>query len=91
MELAGEDKKLFRLNGMKLAFVLPCCARSEVRDLYDTVMHIIKNQLFLDDEQVKLYMAASAIHYEGHDDNGSSLLSELDYLIDMSKKEKVAS
>ncbi|MGM9529633.1 MAG: EAL domain-containing protein [Phascolarctobacterium sp.] len=87
-ELAGEDKKLFRLNGMKLAFVLPCCARSEVRDLYETVMHIIKNQLFLDDEQVKLYMAASAIHYEGSDDNGTSLLSELDYLIDMSKKEK---
>lgn len=87
-ELAGEDKKLFRLNGMKLAFVLPCCARSEVRELYDTVMHIIKNQLFLDDEQVKLYMAASAIHYEGSDDNGSPLLSELDYLIDMSKKEK---
>ena len=87
-ELAGEDKRLFRLNGMKLAFVLPCCARSEVRDLYDTVMHIIKNQLFLDDEQVKLYMAASAIHYEGKEDNGSTLLSELDYLIDMSKKEK---
>lgn len=87
-ELAGEDKKLFRLNGMKLAFVLPCCARSEVRELYDTVMHIIKNQLFLDNEQVKLYMAASAIHYEGKEDNGSTLLSELDYLIDMSKKEK---
>ena len=33
-------------------------------------------------------MAASAIHYEGKEDNGSTLLSELDYLIDMSKKEK---
>ena len=87
-ELAGEDRKLFRLNGMKLAFVMSCASRSEVHDLYDTITHIIKNQLFLNDEQVKLYMAATAIHYECGEEDVSSLLSELDYLIDLSKKEK---
>ena len=87
-ELAGEDRKLFRLNGMKLAFVMSCASRSEVHDLHDTVTHIIKNQLFLNDEQVKLYMAATAIHYECGEEDVSSLLSELDYLIDLSKKEK---
>lgn len=87
-ELAGEDRKLFRLNGMKLAFVMSCASRSEVHDLYDTITHIIKNQLFLNDEQVKLYMAATAIHYECGKEDVSSLLSELDYLIDLSKKEK---
>ena len=87
-ELAGEDRKLFRLNGMKLAFVMSCASRSEVHDLYDTITHIIKNQLFSNDEQVKLYMAATAIHYECGEEDVSSLLSELDYLIDLSKKEK---
>ena len=88
LELAGEDKKLFRLNGMKLAFVMPLASRSAVRDLYSTVMHIMKNQLFLEGEQIKLYMAATALHYENMEDDVSTLLSELDYLIDLSKKEK---
>lgn len=85
-ELAGEDKKLFRLNGMKFVFVLPCASRSKVRDLYNTVNHIIKHQLFLDGQQIKLYMAATALHYEGSNEDASSLLSELDYLIDTSKR-----
>lgn len=85
-ELAGEDKKLFRLNGMKFVFVLPCCSRSAVRDLYGTVMHIIKRQLYFGKEQIKLYMAAAALHYEGKEEDASSLLSELDYLIDTSKR-----
>ena len=87
-ELAGEDKKLFRLNGMKMAFVMSCTSRSEVRDLYDKIMHILKNQLYFEKEQIKLYMAATALHYEGKEDNSSTLLSELDYLIDLSKQEK---
>ena len=86
-ELAGEDKKLFRLNGMKLAFVMPCAPRSEVRDLYTKVMEILKNQLYLENERIKLYMAATAFHYESSEDDGSSLLSELDYLLDLSKRE----
>ena len=88
LELTGEGRKLFRLNGMKLAFVLSCASRSEVYELHDTINHIIKNQLFLNDEQVKLYKAATAIHYECGDEDVVSLLSELDYLIDVSKKEK---
>ena len=37
---------------------------------------------------MKLYKAATAIHYECGDEDVVSLLSELDYLIDVSKKEK---
>ena len=86
-ELAGEDTKLFRLNGMKLVFVLPCSSRSAVRGLYETVMHITKNELFLGSEPIKLFVAATALHYEGSGDDNSTLLSELDYLVDLSKNE----
>ena len=86
--LATEDVMLFRLNGMKLAFMLPCSSRSAVRKLYDTVLNILKNELSLEGQPIKLYFAASAVHYEGTQEDGSTLLSELDYLIEMSKKEK---
>ena len=86
-ELASEDKKVFRLNGMKFAFVLPVSSRSAVRQLYETVLGIMKNQLFLGKEPIRLYMAASALHYEGVEDDVSTLLSEVDYLIDLSKSE----
>lgn len=87
LELTNEDIKLFRLNGMKLAFVMSCVSRTEVRDIYTRVMEILKNKLYLKKEPIKLYMAATALHYEGNEDYGSSLLSELDYLVDVSKSE----
>ncbi len=82
------DGELFRLNGMKFVYMMPCCPRSEIHQLYEEALDIVNNQTFVGGDPVKLYMPAAAVHYEGTTEEGSVLLSELDYLIDVSKREK---
>lgn len=87
IKFIGKDLKLFRLNGVKFAFVMQDYTREEMQLLYDRVTAIANNELYFGHNQAKLYFGAAAVHYDNEAHAITPLLSELDYYIKMSKHE----
>lgn len=88
IKVIGKEIKLFRLNGVKFAFVMQSFTREKMQQLYTRVTDIANNELYFGRNQAKLYFGAAAVHYDNETHAIAPLLSELDYYIKMSKHEQ---
>ncbi len=87
LKVVGKDTQLFRLNGVKFAFVMHEFSREAMQQLYEKITVIANHELYFGQNQAKLYFGAAAIHYDNETNLITPLLSELDYYIKMSKHE----
>lgn len=87
LRVLPDGTQLFRLNGVKFAFVMQRATREDIQFLYDKVTTIANHELYFGHNQAKLYFGAAAVHYENDSNAIAPLLSELDYYIKMSKHE----
>lgn len=85
LKVIDKKVKLFRLNGVKFAFVMEDYTREEMQTLYNKITAIANNELYFGQNQAKLYFGAAAVHYDNETHAITPLLSELDYYIKMSK------
>ena len=87
LKITDKGMQLFRLNGVKFAFVIDDFSREDMQALYNKVTDIARNELYFGENQAKVYFGAAALHYENKTNAITPLLSELDCFIKMSKHE----
>lgn len=85
LKIISPKIKLFRLNGVKFAFVMQDLNREEIQSLYNRITAIANHELYFGQNQAKLYFGAAVVHYDNKEHSITPLLSELDYYIKMSK------
>ena len=86
LELKSSNMRVFRLSGVKFAVVLKECSKAEVEELWEKICHTANQGIPLDDGKVCFYCTGLNLHLDQLDIDGATVLSELKYLYDKSKR-----
>lgn len=79
---------VFRMDGTKFAIVLPEMEIEALKEMYQSIKDIARNQLFAQENHVPLDTCGSAVLIEDSNMNEQSVLTSARFALDTSKNEK---
>lgn len=68
LELARGVGKVYRMDGVHFACILPKCSDKELEDFYDRVQYAARHSLFVGDVRISISVSAGVVDYHGEYD-----------------------
>ncbi len=86
-ELIKGHGMAFRLNGAKFVLLTEVAGREDTQRLYEKASDIARNELYLEEVRVSLALCGGALSFRRIEMEETSVLTELEYALSISKQE----